>query len=276
MTMEPKRISEIELINLAKRISPSYYKVLGNNLEFCQAELENLSIRSQLDIQEAIHTILRRWTEGRPLNENSREVLADILDDTELKAIGDLLRTGHESLLKGSSKSSGLDQRASTSQTPAIPGPMKSSAETTPKTTTSTTTKISTSSSSPQSSDSITVITGLIAGLLPHDLLPQHHSHVYNATSSDTVKVVLTSSRGDDITHVLNPRNHCRIPTPYGRVRLSVYRKDDNGDGGFARDACALFADDSDRSFIVKKSSDGKNLVVVRSKYGQFRTEERP
>ena len=94
--------------------------------------------------------------------------------------------------------------------------------------------------------------------------LEQHNTHVANKTD-ETICIVLTDNDKRPTTQVIPKGKYECIPTPQGRVTLTVFRE-----GSTTGEA--TYTDDSDRSFIVKKV-DGK-FNVVRTKYGTIWKEE--
>ena len=96
----------------------------------------------------------------------------------------------------------------------------------------------------------------------------QHNTHIANSTDS-VVKVVLTDTNDRNTSQVIPPGEYVCIPTPKGRVSVSIFRKVDQE---FSPKPEAAYTDDSDRSFIVKMVQD--KLNIVRSKYGNIWEED--
>ena len=92
-----------------------------------------------------------------------------------------------------------------------------------------------------------------------------HNSHVVNQ-SDQTVKVVLRDSDGRNTTQILGPWDVCVIPTPEGRVNVSVFKE--TSWGGFSGSASATYPAHSDTSFIVK--SINSHPTILRSVYGNI------
>ena len=92
----------------------------------------------------------------------------------------------------------------------------------------------------------------------------QHNTHVANATE-EIIKIVLTDRDGRNTSQIIPPKDSVCVPTPYGRVTVTVYC-DSSSQGE------ASYTDDSNRGFIVKRV--GGQLNVVRSVYGDIWRED--
>lgn len=99
-----------------------------------------------------------------------------------------------------------------------------------------------------------------------------HNSHIYNDTDKP-VMVVLENNNKRATDQIVEPKGWVCIPTEKGQVTVSAYEQLGNS-GNFSETAACTYTDDSDRSFIVKKSTIGR-LTLVRSKYGHIKEEEK-
>ena len=97
----------------------------------------------------------------------------------------------------------------------------------------------------------------------------QHYSHVHNDTT-EQIKVTLTDKDNRHSSQIISPSEHVCFPTPHGRVTLSVFRQ--LGSSQFSQNPEAIYTDDSDRSFIVKRVGDSLN--IVRTVYGTIRQQD--
>ncbi|XP_071498825.1 uncharacterized protein [Diadema antillarum] len=249
-TRYPRRVDEVELENLAARIAPSFYQQLGTNLGISYAQLEQVKTKHQLDMKDAIKDILVCWQYDRSTVENTRETLADILTKSGLRQLGDQLRKCDEEIRPKETK-------------PARPTSQQATASTRPEIHVN-----QTPSAQSTGSRGLGDIVNMVSSLLP-----QHQSHIYNA-SLHTLRVILRDQNNAQTTRVLPPKQYCCIPTPWGRVAVSAFKKSGSTSDGFESKPVAQIADNSDRSFIVKQGSDGESFVLVRSVYGHIYTEE--
>ncbi|XP_030834501.1 uncharacterized protein LOC105442601 [Strongylocentrotus purpuratus] len=81
----PDRIvSEDEFIKLSKLIEPSYYKVVGVNLEIPNAELDQISVQRMLNTSDALMTVFTRWRDKQPPGSDFRALLAEGLERSDL------------------------------------------------------------------------------------------------------------------------------------------------------------------------------------------------
>ena len=103
----------------------------------------------------------------------------------------------------------------------------------------------------------------------------KHNTHIANATDMD-VRVVLTDNDKRNTSQIVKSKEYVCIPTPHGRVSVTVFRKmqGKNAEGAtqYSPKGEANYTDNSDRSFIIKEV-DG-SLTIVRTKYGHIWKEE--
>ena len=98
----------------------------------------------------------------------------------------------------------------------------------------------------------------------------QHNSHVANDTD-DTIKIVLSDNTNNNSSQIIHKKGYCCIPTVKGKVTVSVFKKD--SEGNFEGRATATYTNKSDRSFIVKNVNGG-HINIGRTKYGKIWEEE--
>lgn len=96
----------------------------------------------------------------------------------------------------------------------------------------------------------------------------KHNTHIANSTEL-AVKVVLTDTNNRNTSQIIPSGEYVCIPTPHGRISVSVFRKVGEE---FAPKPEAAYTDDSDRSFIVKMVQN--KLDIVRTKYGSIWKED--
>jgi len=97
------------------------------------------------------------------------------------------------------------------------------------------------------------------------EMSQQHNSHVANGTDQ-TIKIVLTDNNNRNTSQIIEDGNHCCIPTKHGKVTLSVFPEEPQGNA-FVTTSVASLKNDSDHSFIVKKDNTGR-INIYRAKYG--------
>eukprot|EP00057_Strongylocentrotus_purpuratus_P014145 XP_011668619.1 PREDICTED: uncharacterized protein LOC105440324 [Strongylocentrotus purpuratus] len=85
-------VSDMEFLQLAQAIQPSYYNAVGTSLGFPYAQLENILFQKSNSHTNAFFDVFMKWNvKQQPPHSNKRQLLADKLREIDLGGLSDRL-----------------------------------------------------------------------------------------------------------------------------------------------------------------------------------------